>query len=245
MANTTLNPYKYNNRTAIDGKPLEPGKVLVPWWIQDGYKFKPGEKKHCTIIRFGEFKFTVGFIQINVECYETYMKGFNQEINNYMKEHREGRCIIGYKENGEPICCPKSKHCKGCENRYNPTAKRYNPYKDRFDILSLDYCYDDEDEDNVIEVTYENAVSPEEAYILSEELTDDEYYALILAHFEKENPRYAEIIKLSKERVSIDEICQAIGLKPSRGREEINNAYDALCDFLALGAYKHKSNRRK
>lgn len=152
---------------------------------------------------------------------------------------------IGYKESGDPICCPKSNRCKGCENRYNPKAKRYNPFKDRFDIVSLDYCYDDKDEESVIEVTYENAVSPEEAYILSEELTDDEYYALVLTHFEKENPRYAEIIKLSKERVSIDDICQAIELKPSRGREEINNAYNALCDFLALGAYKHKSNRRK
>lgn len=64
MANTTLNPYKYNNRTAIDGKPLEPGKVLVPWWIQDGYKLKAEEKKHCTTIRYGEFKFRIGFIQV-------------------------------------------------------------------------------------------------------------------------------------------------------------------------------------
>lgn len=245
MANTVSNPYKYSNRTAIDGKPLEAGKVLVPWWIQDGYEFKPSEKKHCTIIRFGEFKFTVGFIQINIECYETYMKGFNTEINNYMKERREGRCIIGYKENGEPICCPKSNHCKGCENRYNPKAKRYNPFKNRFDILSLDYYYDEDDEDSMIEVSYENDITPEEAYIQSEELSEEAYYALVLAHFEKKNPQYAEIIKLSKQKVSIEEICDTIGLKPSRGREEINNAYNALCDFLELSAYKLKSKHKK
>ena len=241
MANTTLNPYKYNNRTAIDGAPLEPGHVLVPWWLQDGYKLKAKEKKHCTTIRYGEFKFRIGFIPIKIECFETYMEGFNSEINNYLKERREGRCVIGYKTNGEPICCPKSKHCRGCENQHNQQVKRYNPLKDRFDILSLDYCYEDEEFD----VADEKAESPEIVACASEELTEEELYALVLAHFEKEYPRYAEIIKLSRQRVSIEDMCKEIGLKPSRGREEINNAYNTLCDYLELSVYKLKSKRRK
>lgn len=240
MANTTVNPYKYSNRTAIDGAPVEPGHVLVPWWLQDGYKLKAEEKKHCTTIRYGEFKFRIGFIPIKLESFETYMEGFNSEIKNYMKEHREGRCVIGYKTNGEPVCCPKSKRCRGCENQHNQQMKRYNPLKDRFDILSLDYCYEDEDFD----VTDEKAESPEAVACAVDDLTEEELYALVLAHFQKEHPRYAEIIKLSKQHVSIEEICNEIGLKPSRGREEINNAYNALCDYLGLSAYKHKSNRR-
>ena len=118
--------------------------------------------------------------------------------------------------------------------------KRYNPLKDRFDILSLDYCYEDEDFD----VTDEKAESPKAVACAADDLTEEELYALVLAHFQKEHPRYAEIIKLSKQHVSIEEICNEIGLKPSRGREEINNAYNALCDYLGLSAYKHKSNRR-
>ena len=169
------------------------------------------------------------------------MEGFNSEINNYLKERREGRCVIGYKTNGEPICCPKSKHCRRCENQHNQQVKHYNPLKDRFDILSLDYCYEDEEFD----VADEKAESPETVACASEELTEEELYALVLAHFEKEYPRYAEIIKLSRQRVSIEDMCKEIGLKPSRGREEINNAYNTLCDYLELSVYKLKSKRRQ
>lgn len=240
MANTAVNPYKYGNRTAIDGATLEPGQVLVPCWLQDGYKLNAEEKKRCTFIRYGEFKFRIGFIPMRVEVYETYMAGFNREINDYMKERREGRCIIGYKANGEPICCPKSKHCRGCESRYDQRIKRYNPFKDRFDILSLDYCYEDEEFD----VADENAESPETIACASDDLTEEELNTLVLAHFEQENPRYATIIRLSKQNLPIEEICEAIKLKPSRGREEINNAYDALCDYLNLGIYKIKKKNR-
>ncbi len=132
-------------------------------------------------------------------------------------------------------------HCRGCENQYNQQIKRYNPSKDRFDILSLDYCYENEEFD----VADENAISPETIVCSADDLTVDEYYTFVLSHFEKEHPRYAKIIKLSKQHVSIEEICNEIGLKPSRGREEINNAYNALCDYLGLNVYKLKSKRKK
>ncbi|GAA0797677.1 hypothetical protein GCM10008910_20740 [Faecalicatena orotica] len=240
MANTVVTPYKYSTRTAVDGATLEPGQVMVPCWLQDGYKLNAEEKKRCTFIRYGKFKFHIGFIPIRIEGYETYMAGFNKEINDYMKERREGRCIIGYKANGEPICCPKSKRCKGCESRYDQRIKRYNLFKDRFDILSLDYCYEDEEFD----VADENVESPETIACASEDLTEEELNTLVLAHFEQENPRYATIIKLSKQNLPIEEICEAIKLKPSRGREEINNAYNALCDYLNLGTYKIKKKSR-
>ena len=239
MANTALDPYKYNTRTAIDGSPLKPGEVLVPFWLQEGYKLSAEARKNCTTFHIGGFKFHIGFMPIKLEGFATYMEGFNKEINTYVAERREGRCVIGCKPNGEPICCPKSHMCTGCENRYRQDIKRYNPLKDRYDILSLDYCYKDEEFD----VADENATSPEEAYIASEEMSEDELYILAIAHFEKVNPRYATIYKLSREKVSIEEICTTIGLKPSRGREEINNAYNALCDFLDLGCYKLKKKR--
>lgn len=223
---------KYCNRTSIDGMPLKPGEVLVPTWIQDGYKIPAENKKNLTTYHVGEFKFRIGFIPVQREIFATYMKGFWKEINDYVKERREGRCVIGHKANGEPICCPKSKSCKGCTEKYE--HPHFNPLKDKYQILSLDYCYEDEDFD----YPDKNTASPEEIVCSGCDATSDEQYALIIAHFEKENPRYAEIIKLSKQKVSIEEICKAIGLKPSRGREEINNAHDALCDFLNLRYYK-------
>ena len=72
----------------------------------------------------------------------------------------------------------------------------------------------------------------------------DEQYTLVIAHFEQVIPRYATIIKLSKEKVPVEEICSIIGLKPIRGREEINNAYNALCDFLSLSCYKIKKRAK-
>ena len=64
MANTVFNPHKYNNRVAIDGAPLQPGQVLVPFWLQDGYKLSAAEKKNCTTYHLGGFKFHIGFIPI-------------------------------------------------------------------------------------------------------------------------------------------------------------------------------------
>ena len=114
--------------------------------------------------------------------------------------------------------------------------KHYNPLKDRYQILSLDYCYEDEDFD----YADENVLSPEEHFCSQCSLSEEEQYTLVLAHFEKKNPRYAEIIRLSRQRVAIEDICKAIGLKPSRGREEINNAHDALCEYLKLPYYKKR-----
>lgn len=240
MANTVFNPYKYCNRIAINGSTLKSGEVLVPHWLQDGYKLSSEEKKRCTTFHFGEFKFHIGFIPIRIEGFETYMQGFNEEINKYVREHREGRCVIGHKPNGEPICCPKANRCTGCQKHYDDSVERYNPFKDKYQILSLDFCYEDENFD----VTDENAVSPEDAVITAEETPEADKYTAVIAHFEKENPRYATIIKLSWQNVPIEKICDAIGLKPSRGREEINNAYNALCDYLNLSAYKSKKKSR-
>ena len=74
------------------------------------------------------------------------------------------------------------------------------------------------------------------------EPTEDELKLQMLAHFDKTNPRYGQIIRLSLSGMSIDDICITIGLKSSRGRQEINNAHDAVCDYLKLR--HHKKNRK-
>lgn len=72
--------------------------------------------------------------------------------------------------------------------------------------------------------------------------TDNELKIRMLAYFDKKNPLYAQIIRLSMSGMGIDDICTAIGLKPNRGRQEINNAHDAVCDYLKLR--HHKKNRK-
>lgn len=234
---TTINPYKYCNRTSIDGKPLSKGQVLVPIWIQDGYKIPPELNQNLIMWHFGKLKFCIGFMPLPIENYETYMESFQKEINDYLTEHREGRCVIGHRPNGEPICCPKSKLCTECAEKYD--HERYNPLKDRFQTVSLDYYYENE----AFDYADENAVDPEEYIIAQEEETDDEVRARALAYLEKKDARYAQIIRLELEGKNIEEICIAINLKPSRGREVIKEANDALCGCLKMPHMKTKHRK--
>lgn len=233
----TINPYKYCNRTSIDGAPPKKGQVLVPIWIQNGYKIPPELKQNLITWHFGEFKFRIGFMPQPIENYETYMEGFQREINDYLAEHREGRCVIGHKPNGEPICCPESRLCTGCAEKYD--HERYNPLKNRFQTISLDYCYENENFD----YADENAVDPEEYMIAQEEETDDEVRARALAYLEKKDTRHAQIIRLELEGKTIEEICVVINLKSSCGREVINEANDALCDCLKMPHLKTKHRK--
>lgn len=225
---TYTNPYRYCNRTSIDGAPLKKGFVLVPVWLQEGYQLPRENHKYLTTYHIGEFRFRIGFMQYPVEGFESYMTEFRKEIRTYINEHCSGRCVIDHDASGYPVCCPKSNRCTGCNKKYE--LEHFNPLKDSFDIWSLDFCYEDEDFD----YADENAVDPEEYVCSQEDPSEDELYDMVVAYFSKKNPRYVTIYELSKKQVPIEEICSAIGLKNSRGREVINDAHDALCEFLKL-----------
>ena len=153
-----------------------------------------------------------------------------------MKRRREGRCIIGKNPDGSDKLCPFTRRCKGCTEK--GLHERYNP--NRVEILSLDYEYDGETFD--LEDTSQPSVEDQVINKLCTEPTEEELKIMLLAHFDTENPRYAQIIRLKLQGKSIDEICVEINLKPSRGRQEINNAHDAVCEYLRL---RHCKKNRK
>ena len=72
--------------------------------------------------------------------------------------------------------------------------------------------------------------------------TEEELKVELLAHFDRTNPRFAQIIRLKLENKTNDEICFEIKLKTSRGYQEINNCHDAVCDYLKL---RHCRKNRK
>lgn len=232
-----VNPYKFCKRTSIDGKPLKKGQVLVPIWLQDGYQIPSALKDTTTTWHFGEFEFHIGFMPQPKENFEAYMGEFYTEINMYLAERRTGRCIIDRKPNGEPILCPKSRRCTGCPEKYD--HERYNPLKDRWQIISLNSFFEDESYD----YPDENAVNPEDHVIAQEEESDEDLRARTFAHLEEKNARYAQIAKLEVEGKGIEEICIAIKLKSSRGREVINEANDALCDYIKMPHMKTKHHK--
>lgn len=112
-----------------------------------------------------------------------------------------GRCIIGKNPDCTDKLCPYTRRCKGCPNK--GLLERYNPK--RVEIQSLDYECDGETFD--IKDTMPPSVENQVPDKLCPEPTEEELKIKLLAHFDKENPRYAKIIRLSRQGVSIDDIC--------------------------------------
>ena len=187
-------------------------------------------------MHLGEFSFEIGFMAISEDHYASYMKDFWNELNTDMKMRREGRCIIGKNPDGTDKLCPYTRRCKECSNK--GLLDRYNP--NRVEILSLDYEYDGETFD--FEDKSQPSVEDQVLDKLCPEPTEEELKIKLLACFDKESPRYAKIIRLSLQGMSIDDICIEINLKSSRGRQEINNAHDAVCEYLNLR--RCKKNRK-
>lgn len=231
------NTQKYINRKSFNGQPVPTDKILVPFRIEL-YDLKKTDYigANCTTMRLGEFKYKIGFMPIDEILYASYMKSFWDEINEDMKMRREGRCTIGKNPDGSDKLCPYTRKCKGCLEK--GLHERYNPY--RMEILSLDFEYNGEAFD--IEDTSHPSVEDQVLDKLCPEPTEEELEIQLLAYFDRENPRYAKIIRLSLQGMSIDDICIEIGLKSSRGRQEINNAHDAVCEYLRLR--HHKKNRK-
>ena len=231
------NTQKYSNRKSFDGAPVPDGKVLVPF-LKEKYGLQKSDyiQDNFTTMHLGEIPFEIGFMAIAEAQFASYMKDFWAEINAELEMRREGRCIIGKNPDGTDKLCPYTRRCKGCPDK--GLLDRYNPK--RVEILSLDYEYDGEKFD--IENKSQPSVEDQVLEKLCPSPTEDELKIKLLAHFDRENPRYAKIIRLSLQGMSIDDICVEINLKSSRGRQEINNAHDAVCEYLRL---RHCKKNRK
>lgn len=169
--------------------------------------------------------------------FASYMQEFWDKLNKELEAGREGRCVIVKNADGTDKLCPYTRKCKGCQNK--GLLERRNTH--RVEIISLDYEYEGDGFD--IEDTSTPSVEDQVLEKIDPEPTEDELKLQMLAHFDKTNPRYGQIIRLSLSGMSIDDICITIGLKSSRGRQEINNAHDAVCDYLKLR--HHKKNRKQ
>ena len=231
------NTHKYYNRRSFDGRTIPTGKVLVPF-RKELYEFLEEEcvDENFTTMHLGDFEYEIGFMTIDENQYADYMKSFWHDLNENMEQRREGRCSIGKNPDGTKKLCPSTRRCTGCPNK--GLLERHNPK--RVEILSLDYEYDGETFE--IEDTSQPSVEDQVLDKLCPEPTEEELQIQLLAHFDRENPRYARIIRLSLQGLSTDDICIEIGLKSSRGRQEINNAHDAVCEYLRLR--HHKKNRK-
>ena len=134
------NTHKYSNRQSFDGKPVEAGKVLVPF-RQDTFNLKKSDyiQDNFTTMTLGEFTYELGFMPIPEEHFASYMKDFWNDINEDLKMRREGRCVLTNPDGTERLC-PNTRRCKNCPHK--GLLERRNP--NRVDIMSLNYEFEGE-----------------------------------------------------------------------------------------------------
>ncbi len=213
--------YKYCNNTSLDGASLKEDETLVPALIRDGYKLSATQKTKLITWKIANVKFQIGFIPIPAENFKSYMVFFEKEINDFLKKYRTGRCIVDHRSDGTPIFCSKKNKCTGC------SKKGLYPRNQKLKDLSLEEFYDNNP--NLID---DNAIDPSDNLIRQEKESLGDPYTRLITHFRATNPRYAKIVELKKQRISDKEIVIRLGLKPSRGYQEINNAYLAAKSFF-------------
>lgn len=230
------NTQQFSNRKSFDGKPVEDGKVLAPF-RKTTMKLPEGTyiQANFTTANYGVTKFEIGFMPILESEFSSYMRDYEDEIEAELEVMREGRCIIGYK-NGSPVICSRYHKCKDCPNKGK--LERHNP--NRVEVLSLDFEF----ENNGFDYVDENQPSLEDQVLERLEpepaLSEDKLEAKMLAHFDQVKPRYASIIRMKKQGYTDSQIIRELDLGKSRGYQEIDNAYNAACDFLKLGHMKNK-----
>lgn len=217
---------------SYNGEEVIEGKVLAPVMISDDeFKYNntiiPENLK--TWKHYG-VPFRVGFMVVDEADFDKMLSLYYGCINDYFDEHpqlRPGRCVLGWDSEGFPILCGKGNRCKDCPRRAEHLP-RYKSREDFITFVSFHDTHEDEDGNMVgIEVA-DPRPTPEEEVILESLFTD------LVEYLGKISPRYAKIATLGMKDYSKEQIIAELGLKPSRGYQEINTAKELAKKFLEL-----------
>ena len=217
---------------SYNGEKVTEGKVLAPVMISDE-EFKSNDSiipENLRTWKHYGVPFRVGFMVVNEADFNKMLSLYYGCINDYFDEHpelRPGRCVLGWDSEGFPILCGKENRCKNCPRR----AEHLPRYKNREDFItfvSFQDTHEDEDGNTVgLEVADPNA-NPEDEAILATLFTE------LVEYLGKISPRYAKIATLGMQDYSKEQIIEELGLKPSRGYQEINAAKELTKKFLEL-----------
>lgn len=224
---STKSKNERREKKTFDGKPIPEGYVLVPVWLQrDFAKNYPGLKMENLITRtFAGIRFLIGYVAVPPEEAEGLKQDCDEQINQYLKKHRAGRCIIGYKEDGSLKLCPKSNLCKGCIHKGE--YERFNPAKD------------DNPEIIFSDLTEEVGVTDEYPCMQDDE-PDEEKLARLLKHLGTIDKHYCDIVTMKLAGVSMEEIFEKLNLKSSRGYQVVDECEQACRKYFGLFCGKKK-----
>ena len=217
---------------SYNGEEVTEGKVLAPFMISDDeFKYNntiiPENLK--TWKHYG-VPFRVGFMVVDEADFDKMLSLYYGCINDYFDEHpqlRPGRCVLGWDSEGFPILCGKGNRCKDCPRRAEHLP-RYKSREDFITFVSFQDTHEDEDGNMVGLEVADPRPTPEEEVILESLFTD------LVEYLGKISPRYAKIATLGMKDYSKEQIIAELGLKPSRGYQEINTAKELAKKFLEL-----------
>lgn len=217
---------------SYNGDKVTEGKVLAPVMISDD-EFKYNNtiiQENLKTWKHYGVPFRVGFMVVDEADFDKMLSLYYGCINDYFDEHpqlRPGRCVLGWDSEGFPILCGKGNRCKDCPRRAEHLP-RYKSREDFITFVSFQDTYEDEYGNMVgIEVA-DPRPTPEDEVILESLFTD------LVEYLGKISPRYAKIATLGMKDYSKEQIIAELGLKPSRGYQEINTAKELAKKFLEL-----------
>ena len=134
----------------------------------------------------------------------------------------------GYIGNAHPVNRSlKDFSDKGCPRRAEHLP-RFKSREDFIQFTSFQDTHEDEDGNTVgLDIADPN-VNVEEEAILETLFTE------LVEYLGRISPRYAKIVTLGRQDYSKEQIIAKLGLKPSRGYQEINAAKELTKKFLEL-----------
>lgn len=221
-----------NKYKSYNGENVTEGKVLAPVMISDE-EFKSNDSiipENLRTWKHYGVPFRVGFMVVDEADFNKTLSIYYGCINNYFDEHpklRPGRCVLGWDSEGFPILCGKENRCKNCSRRVEHLP-RYKNREDFITFVSLQDTHEDEDGNTVGLDIADPSVNVEEDAILATLFTE------LVEYLGKISPRYAKIATLGMKDYSKEQIIAELGLKPSRGYQEINTAKELAKKFLEL-----------
>ena len=217
---------------SYNGDKVTEGKVLAPVMISDE-EFKSNNTiipENLKTWKHYGVPFRVGFMVVDKADFDKMLSLYYGCINDYFDEHpqlRPGRCVLGWDYEGFPILCGKGNRCKDCPRRAEHLP-RYKSREDFITFVSFQDTHEDEDGNMVGSEVADPRPTPEEEVILESLFTD------LVEYLGKISPRYAKIATLGMKDYSKEQIIAELGLKPSRGYQEINTAKELAKKFLEL-----------
>lgn len=212
-----------------DGRPVPEGYVLAPVWLKRSFVEDAPDilSENLTTRKYAGITFLIGYVAVPPEEYEGLKQDCDAQINAYLKKHRAGRCIIGYKKDGTPKLCPKTNRCRGCIHKGE--YERYNPQKDN----NPEILFTDITEEQGVEDQYPSLQDTE---------TEEDKLAKLLEHLKTKDPRYYDIVMLRHQDpdMSAEDIFEKLNLKSSRGYQILDDCEQECRRYFGLRYYRKK-----